>query len=130
MNRFFFVLVLVVFSYSCKEDQTTAQIEVISPEEMQQISQIEDVQLVDVRTPEEYVEGYIEGFQNINFFSDTFSQDIEELDKTKPVILYCRSGKRSANSAKILKEKGFVKIYDLGGGFTKWVSEGLEVKMK
>ena len=130
MKRFLFVLVLVVFSYSCKEEQTTTEIEVISPEEMHQISQIEDVQLVDVRRPEEYQEGYIEGFQNIDFFSDTFAQDIEELDRTKPIIVYCKSGRRSANSAKILKEKGFVKIYDLGGGITKWVSEGHEVKMK
>ena len=129
MKRFFFVLAaFIAFNYSCKEEKNTSQIEVISPEEMQEISQIEGIQLVDVRTPEEYDEGYIEGFQNIDFFSDTFSQEIENLDKSKPVIVYCRSGRRSAECAKQLKEKGFVKIYDLEGGIAKWEFEGFEVK--
>ena len=131
MRRTLFVLIaFTVLNYSCKEKEvTTSQIEVISPEEMQEISQIEGVQLVDVRTPEEYEEGYIEGFQNIDFFSDTFTQEIEKLDKSKPVIVYCRSGRRSADCAKQLKEKGFVKIYDLDGGIAKWEFEGHEIKV-
>jgi len=131
MRRILFVLMaFMVFNYGCKEKEVaTSQIEVISPVEMQEISQIEGVQLVDVRTPEEYEEGYIEGFQNIDFFSDTFTQEIEKLDKSKPVIVYCRSGRRSADCAKQLKEKGFVKIYDLDGGITKWEFEGYEIKV-
>jgi rhodanese-related sulfurtransferase len=131
MRRTLFVLIaFTVLNYSCKEKEvTTSQIEVISPEEMQEISQIEGVQLVDVRTPEEYEEGYIEGFQNIDFFSDTFTQEIEKLDKSKPVIVYCKSGRRSADCAKQLKEKGFVKIYDLDGGIVKWELEGHEIKV-
>ena len=131
MRRTLFVLMaFTVLNYSCKEKEVaTSQIEVISPLEMQEISQIEGVQLVDVRTPEEYEEGYIEGFQNIDFFSDTFTQEIEKLDKSKPVIVYCRSGRRSADCAKQLKEKGFVKIYDLEGGITKWEFEGYEIKV-
>ena len=130
MRRTLFVLMaFTVLNYSCKEKEVaTSQIEVISPEEMQEISQIEGVQLVDVRTPEEYSEGYIEGFQNIDFFSNTFSQDIEKLDKSKPVIVYCKSGNRSAKSAKKMQEAGFYKIYDLEGGITKWKLEGFEVK--
>ncbi|WP_347924786.1 rhodanese-like domain-containing protein [Pontimicrobium sp. SW4] len=131
MRRILFVLIaFMAFNFSCKEETTTSQIEIISPEEMQQISQIEGVQLIDVRTPQEYEEEYIEGFQNIDFFSDTFSQEIEQLDKSKPVIVYCRSGRRSANCAKQLKEKGFIKIYDLEGGIAKWQFEGFEVKTK
>lgn len=132
MKRILVSLVLLVAfaNFSCKEEQTSSEIEVISPEEMQEVSQIEDIQLIDVRTPEEYEEGYIDGFQNIDYFSDTFSQDIEKLDKSKPVIVYCRSGKRSADCAKQLKEKGFVKIYDLDGGITQWKFKGYEVKTK
>ena len=48
--------------------------------------------------------------------------------QSKPVIVYCRSGRRSAECAKQLKEKGFVKIYDLEGGIAKWEFEGFEVK--
>jgi len=132
MKQSLYILIaLLTFSYSCKEKETTtttSTIEVITPQEMQQISQMEGVQLVDVRTPEEYSEGYIEGFQNIDFFSNTFSQDIEKLDKSKPVIVYCKSGNRSAKSAKKMQEAGFYKIYDLEGGITKWKLEGFEVK--
>lgn len=130
MRRILFVLITIaVFTISCKEEeQNTSTIEVITAEEMKEISNIEDVQLIDVRTPEEYEEGYIEGFQNIDYYSESFSQEIEKLDKSKPVIVYCKSGRRSADCAKKLKEKGFIKIYDLEGGIAKWEFEGFEVK--
>ena len=130
MRRILFLLIaFMALNYGCKEEQTLSQIELISPEEMQQISQIEGMQLIDVRTPEEYEEGYIEGFQNIDYFSDTFSQEIESLDKSKPVIVYCKSGNRSGKCAEKMKEAGFSKIYDLDGGITKWKFEGFEVKV-
>jgi len=125
------LLVITGVTFSCKnEKQTTNTIEVITPEEMKEISKVEDMQLIDVRTPEEYEEGYIEGFQNIDFYSENFAQDIEKLDKSKPVIVCCRSGRRSADCAKQLEEKGFVKIYDLEGGIAKWEFEGLDIKKK
>jgi rhodanese-related sulfurtransferase len=96
---------------------------------MKELSQMDGVQLVDVRTPEEFEEGHIKGFQNIDFMSDTFQEDIEKLDKTKPVIVYCKSGNRSGKSCEIMKEKGFVKIYDLEGGIEKWKYEGNEVEI-
>lgn len=130
MKRLFlFLIVISVFTFSCKDEkQTTNKIEVITPEEMKEISKVEDMQLIDVRTQEEYEEGYIEGFQNIDFYSENFALDIEKLDKSKPVIVYCRTGRRSADCAKQLKEKGFVKIYDLEGGIAKWEFEGFEVE--
>lgn len=120
-------LMIALMSYNCKGEPQEG-IELVTPQEMQELAQLENVQLVDVRTPEEYKEAYIEGFQNIDYLSDTFSADIEKLDKTKPVIVYCKSGRRSANCAEELKEKGFVKVYDLDGGITKWEYEGFDVK--
>ena len=99
----------------------------ISPEEMQQISKMEDVQLVDIRTPKEFKTGFIPGSQNINYFSKTFDTDLEKLDKSKPVIVVCRSGKRSAKCSKKMIEAGFIKIYDLKGGLAKWKHEGFEL---
>jgi len=132
MKRILVILVIAVasVSYSCKEEESTPEIQVITAEEMQQISQIEDVQLVDVRTPEEYKEGYIENFQNINYLSDDFETEILKLDKSKPVIVYCKSGNRSGKCAAKLKEKGFVKIYDLDGGIAKWKFKGYDLKTK
>ena len=118
--------IMALMSYSCKSAPPEG-IELISAEEMQELVQMEDMQLVDVRTPEEYEEGYIAGFQNIDYLSDSFSTDVEKLDKSKPVIVYCKSGRRSANCAEELKEKGFVKVYDLDGGITQWQYQGFEV---
>ena len=122
------LLVVAVFSFSCKEEEKGPQIEVITAEEMQQIVEDNGVQMVDVRTPEEYQEGFIAGFQNIDYFSDSFESDLDKLDKSKPVIVYCRSGNRSSKCAAKMKEKGFVKIYDLDGGITKWKFKGYEVE--
>jgi rhodanese-related sulfurtransferase len=117
---------MALMSYSCKSTPSEG-IELISAEEMQELVELEDMQMVDVRTPEEYKDGYIAGFQNIDYLSDTFSTDVEKLDKTKPVIVYCKSGRRSANCAEELKEKGFVKVYDLDGGITQWQYQGFEI---
>ena len=125
--------ITALVNYSCKDNESNSDsthIEIISPEEMKQISKIDDVQLVDVRTPEEYKEEYIEGFQNIDYYSKSFDEDIEKLDKEKPVIVYCRTGRRSSDCAKDMEDKGFVKIYDLEGGITKRKYMGYEVRTK
>lgn len=103
--------------------------QLVSAEEMESILEIEGVQLIDVRTPEEFAEGFIEGAQNIDFYSDTFDQDILKLDKTRPVVLYCKSGGRSANCAEKLVKAGFVKVYDLDGGITQWQHKGFGVEI-
>lgn len=126
MKQYFIVLFLVsAFTLSCKElTSEEGSIKIVTAEELKELSQLEDVQLLDIRTPEEYAEGYIEGYQNIDFLSETFQDDIEKLDKSKPVIMYCRSGGRSGRCSKLMLEKGFTKIYDLEGGITKWESDG------
>ncbi|WP_299224920.1 rhodanese-like domain-containing protein [uncultured Psychroserpens sp.] len=120
-------IVFVILFASCKNDPQT-EIIVVTPEEMKSLLELEDVQIVDVRTPEEYEHGFINNSQNIDFNSPTFDEDITRLDKTKPVILYCKSGGRSAKCSKKLQAAGFVKIYDLEGGITQWKFEGLELK--
>ena len=80
----------------------------------------DDVQLVDVRTPEEYAEGHIAGSKNINVFDSDFVNEAEKiLDKSKPVAVYCRSGKRSADAARELTENGFY-VTNLEGGILAW----------
>lgn len=127
-------LILLLFittavTLSCKETTPEQDIKLVTPDEMKELSQMDGVQLVDVRTPEEFMEGHIKGFQNIDFMSDTFREEIEKLDKNKPVIVYCKSGNRSGKSCKIMQEKGFIKIYDLEGGIEKWKYEGNEVEI-
>jgi rhodanese-related sulfurtransferase len=125
---------LLVFSFtiSCIDTKSEdSDIKLVTAEEMQSILEMEDVQLVDVRTPQEHNEIRIANSQNIDFMSPTFDEDVEKLDKDKPVILYCKVGGRSAKCAKKLKEAGFTKIYDLEGGISKWKhSDKLKIETK
>lgn len=124
---FILCIVAAVIGFSC-QDKTAGEIEIITAEEIQELSEIDDVQLVDVRTSEERREGFLANSQNIDFNSPTFAQEIEELDKSKPVIVYCKSGERSAKCAEKMKDAGFVKIYDLDGGIAKWKYRGYNIE--
>jgi len=110
----------VIFTLVSCENNTEGVITEVSPEEMDLILDLEKVQLLDVRTAEEFDLGHIINAQNIDINSSSFDTDIELLDKEKPVVLYCKSGNRSAKCAKKMKEAGFKKIYDLKEGFSKW----------
>lgn len=96
-------------------------LKVLSPDEFAAKKE-GDVQLVDVRRPEEYAEGHIEGAVNYNFFGPDFNAEAAQLDKNKPVLLYCRTGRRSAAASKKLQGMGFTEIYDLKGGYVNWVN--------
>jgi rhodanese-related sulfurtransferase len=78
-------------------------------------------QLIDVRTPEEYSKGHLDGAVNIDFFSPTFMKDVEaELDKEHAIYIYCKSGGRSGKASAQLQEAGFTEIYDLSEGYSGW----------
>ena len=82
-----------------------------------------DVQLVDVRSAEEYAEGHIKGAVNIDVLKDDFAQLFsEKLDAKRPVALYCRSGRRSKKAAEIAVQQGF-KVVELDGGILSWKGE-------
>jgi len=82
--------------------------------------------LIDVRSPDEFKSGFIPGARNI--LLQDLPQKLNTLPKDKPLILYCRSGSRSASAAGMLKQAGFEDVYDLGGIFG-WASSGYPVKM-
>lgn len=86
------------------------------------------VQLVDVRTPDEFQSGHIAGAKLINFQSADFAEKIAQLDKNRPVMVYCAVGGRSANAAKQCSKMGFSKVYDLKGGITAWKEKGKAVE--
>jgi rhodanese-related sulfurtransferase len=82
-----------------------------------------NIQLIDVRTSEEFSEGHIENAINIDVTANDFDAKVASLDKEKPVMVYCKSGGRSAKASARLKELGFKTITDLEGGITNWKSE-------
>lgn len=116
------------FFYNCKEQKKVQSLQLVTTEEMQELMSLEDMQLVDVRTPSEYLEGHVPNAQNIDFLDENFDEQIQSLDKSKPIIVYCKSGGRSAKCASKLAALGFEKIYDLEGGFSQWEFKGLEVE--
>lgn len=79
------------------------------------------VQLVDVRTANEYNSGHINNALNFDIFNKSkFKQSVENLDKQQPVYVYCKSGMRSQSAAKLLESLGFQEIIDLKGGYVAW----------
>ncbi|NQY06297.1 MAG: rhodanese-like domain-containing protein [Flavobacteriaceae bacterium] len=108
---------------ACKQEIKKVGVTLITPEEMQALLLVDQVQLIDVRTPEEFESGYVKNAVNMNFYDDDFSENLDKLDKTKPVCVYCKKGGRSAKAAKQLHEKGFEEVYDLDGGITNWIKK-------
>ena len=85
-----------------------------------ELIQSDDVQLVDVRTAEEFAEGHIEGALNIDVKENSFVEKAKaQLSKDKKIAVYCRSGKRSANAANMLSAEGY-KAINLAGGILAW----------
>lgn len=103
---------------SCQPNEAVT---ILNPQQFEKAIMTEEVQLVDVRTPEEYQAGYIKDAENIDFYDqENFNKAFEKFDKSKPVYLYCRSGGRSQKAANLLAEMGFKEIYDLEGGYLNW----------
>ncbi|NBR75761.1 MAG: rhodanese-like domain-containing protein [Actinobacteria bacterium] len=70
--------------------------------------------IIDVRTPEEFAAGYLDGAVLIDFKNPSFDAEIAKLDTTASYIVYCRSGNRSAQAAERMREVGITDITDLG----------------
>lgn len=87
-----------------------------------------EVQILDVRTPEEFREGHILNAINIDVQAEGFEQASSVLYKDLPVYVYCRSGKRSNEAAERLKKIGFSKVYELEGGILQWEASGLPLE--
>ena len=84
------------------------------------LAELKDYQLIDVRTPGECENGVIDGAININFQASDFEEKIASLDKTKPTLVYCAGGVRSAKAAEKMVKMGFIQILDLKGGYGSW----------
>lgn len=90
-----------------------------SPQEFK-ASTKQGLTIVDVRTPEEFSLGAVPNAINISVTSISFPFEISKLDKEKPVMVYCKSGPRSARAALAMKALGFSTIYELDGGYRAW----------
>ena len=97
------------------------RIEILNPADFSDAIAGKKVQLIDVRTPNEYGNGHIKNAVNVDFFNAAgFERYCEKMSRDKPVYLYCRSGARSRGAARKLVGMGFEKVYDLKGGYMSW----------
>lgn len=85
------------------------------------------VRVLDVRTPDEYARGHIEGSENLDYYAGDFKSKIEQLDHSKTYIVHCASGGRSGKAVKLMRELSFTAAYNLTGGFNEWMNKGMAV---
>lgn len=97
--------------------------QLISPSTYQAefVTPAQDHILLDVRTAEEFNSGHIAGAQNIALQS--LPNQLDQLPQDQPIVVYCRSGNRSAQAARLLIEAGYTQVYDLGG-ILDWTAQG------
>ncbi|NQW36847.1 MAG: rhodanese-like domain-containing protein [Flavobacteriales bacterium] len=129
--KYFKLLIISVFFLSVSAvsfAQSDSAVKNIEPEVLNTVLNNATVQLVDVRTPNEFKSGHIDKALNINYYDQDFSVQIGKLDKSKAIYVYCRSGVRSKYASDILKKLGFKEIYNLNGGILSWNTQNLPLK--
>lgn len=120
MKQFICVFCMFFFLLSCNSQQ---EINTITTLDLKTLLEKENIQLLDVRSPNEIKEGFIKTAKFVNYFDENFYEIAsKELDKSKTVYLYCRSGNRSGKSAKILQKRGY-EVVNVLGGFNQWKKE-------
>ena len=123
----FFVCAFSMGLWACAGKQKV-EYKNLSSAQFEELIKNENVQLLDVRTLAEHMEGHIPGSLNINVQDKDFSSCIDDLlDYQKEVAIYCRSGRRSRTAADILVKKGF-KVYNLDKGILNWMEEGRDIE--
>lgn len=117
-----FVLSAFLILPSCKQrDSQSAQALDIGNFE-KKLNNTPDRILLDVRTSPEYQQGHLANSIMIDIHSQDFTEQVNKLDRSKPVFVYCASGIRSEKAANILKDQGFREIYHMDGGLNEWVN--------
>lgn len=121
--KFFLVLCMGISTVACAQEKKD---HLMSNETFKEVIETNKVQLLDVRTEKEFNEGTIEYAQNIDVLQDNFLEEANKLDKSQPLYIFCKSGKRSAKARNMLLEQGFEKVYELKEGYSKWNTTSVE----
>jgi rhodanese-related sulfurtransferase len=121
------LLLVTVLGISCntKSQSQSDAIKVLTPTEFKEKAVNQTI--IDIRTPQEFSEGHIEGAININYYDSNFMDQMAKYDKNQPIFIYCRSGNRTSSASKKAADFGFTQIYDLEGGILYWMKNNNEV---
>lgn len=85
------------------------------------------VAVIDVRTPDEFKDGHIQGAKNIDIMGNDFEAQLGKLDKTQPTLVHCQAGGRSTRALKVFEKLGFTNLIHLDEGFGGWEAAGKPV---
>ena len=105
--------------------QTTQNVNAIK---FKELTANKDAILLDVRTPQEYSRGHIQGSTSINIADPEFVSKISMLQKDKTILIYCMTGSRSFAAANYMAKMGFQKIYNLQQGIMDWNRQGYAIE--
>lgn len=125
-KNIFSSLILLVSLSACSQNN----VQKISAKEYNRLNADNKIAVYDVRTTDEFTAGHIPNAVNSNWLDGSFTKEISHLDPKKPIIVYCKSGGRSAKAVQALREKGFTTIYELDGGYDKYVLEAEKTTKK
>lgn len=113
----FFLLAITFFSCTAQDKKGVS---LVDSEVFHKAIAAYKTQLIDVRTPKEFLSGHIENALNIHLYDADFENRINKMDKLKPIYVYCKAGGRSAEAVAIMREQGFAEIIELKGGIDAW----------
>lgn len=79
-----------------------------------------DFVILDVRTPEEFDQGHLQNAILLDYYTQSFLDELNQLEKHKIYLVYCHSGKRSRKTLNLMKNLGFTEVYNMSGGILQW----------
>jgi phage shock protein E len=122
MKHLFYLVVLLLQLSTIGACQSPGNYKTVEEKEFKELTKKENTVVLDVRTPEEYTQGHLENAQLMNYNSGNFQNEINQLDKSKTYLVYCKAGGRSAKASEELSAKGF-KVYNLKDGISSWTGK-------
>jgi rhodanese-related sulfurtransferase len=121
----------LLFVSACTNAQNDSAKTELSPAEFtKEIQNVPDAQILDVRTHSEFASGHLQNAKNIDWNGSNFQTEVAQLDKEKPVLIYCQSGRRSDAAADKMRDMGFKNVLELDGGMNAWNAAEMPVTME
>ena len=134
IGLFFLILFFLSGCISNKDDNSISEDQIlkdITVEEayilIQNNTDDQNFIILDIRTQEEYESGHIQNSIMIDFYQDTFENELDKLDKNNIYLIYCRTGRRTGIAIDIMGEIGFFEVYNMEGGITQWKANGYPI---
>lgn len=119
---------LLLGTVSFSQQRKAPPVQDVSVQEFKKLmDSMQDEVIVDLRTPRETVKGKIPGAIELDFHGSAFKSSIAALDRNKVYLIYCAAGSRSGDTAELMEEMGFTKVYNLEDGYNGWVEEKMPI---